>query len=167
MNQKSDLQNGSTSENAYSYYSNILKQPFETLESLKNAEKEYLDKQNIIKTEKAERKNAAQKVDEALTDFANLRNEVYSKLKELEKNYIKEQNDIRNSFIKNKSALLDKLEESEVRCKQYLTEFVEKYGSFHTTITDSNKNTFTVSSSKNNYNFIEELLNFSPFLQIL
>ena len=90
----------------YSYYSNLLKQPFATLDALRAAEDEAKAKTKAIEKAKEDKKLAATKV-----------NDLYAKYVEVTKSANKQ------------------IEEARKAYEEAKAEFIKQYGSYHMTYT--------------------------------
>lgn len=103
-------------EQSYGFYSKILNKPFDNLEELKKAEKEYSDKKILELQKSNEKKTAAKKVEDARLKYVKLvetNNTTRKQLKENENKTYQEYMELRNAFI-------------------------DKYGFYHCTFTKSN-----------------------------
>lgn len=89
MNTKSkELEVCSTETRTYDYYSRELKQVFNSLEELKEAEAKHhaeLDAQETLKQEKTKR---AKEVEEAYLEYQKVREDCYNKIAEAERKWV-------------------------------------------------------------------------------
>ena len=98
-------------DTSYGYYSRVLNKPFDTLDALKKAEEEF-KRQNDEKVKAQEEKKArAKEIEDAYLNYQKVKEEAYTQIAEAEKKWIE---------------LKDK--------------FVEDYGGYHMTYSNTNGN---------------------------
>lgn len=102
----------------YGYYSKLLNKPFNSVEELKAAEKEYYEAQNKKQTEVAEKKALAHKVEDSYEKYMTTLEEGNKQITEFVEKIKKAQNEAYNSYLKDRN------------------EFIDKFGSFHMTFVD-------------------------------
>lgn len=95
----------------YGYYSKLLSTPFDTLDELRSAEKEYQDKINAKAAAQSEKKALAENVEKAYA------------------NYILTLEESQKEFNK----LTDKIAQAKSEYVDAKNQFIEKFGSFHMT----------------------------------
>lgn len=133
----------------YSYYSRVLKEPFDSLEELALAEEAYYAKQKA-KTEKALAKKAdAQKVEDAFKGLNAARKAYKEDFAQLTKEYAESLENLKKAFELGKKDIHDTLAAAEEAYSTALKTFTDKYpegyhltlkdGDFETTISSSNK----------------------------
>ena len=105
-------------DNNYGFYSKVLKKPFDTLEELEQAEKEYNEIHAVEIKAAEEKKNLAHEVEESYKNYLNVYAQCNEEFKDVQK----------------------KLNEQVAKAKNEYTdlknEFIKKYGSFHMTYKD-------------------------------
>ncbi len=95
----------------YGYYSKLLSTPFDTLDELRAAEKEYQDKLNAKAAAQSEKKALAENVEKAYANYVLT-------LEESQKEFNK---------------LTDKIAQAKSEYVDAKNQFIEKFGSFHMT----------------------------------
>lgn len=96
---------------SWGYHSYRLNKDFNTLKELQEAEENYQKELDAKQEKAAERKVDAQKVEDALKHFYDVKKEAYQQMKEAEEAYYNARN-----------------------------EFIKKYGSYHATYSNDNGN---------------------------
>lgn len=96
----------------FSYYSNLLKKPFDSINELKNAEKDYLKKHEEDELKQNEKREKAKAIEDAYKHSLEIRKDCDLKIKEADSAYLK----LRDEFVKD-------------------------YGCFHMTYRDSDSQT--------------------------
>lgn len=148
--------------NNYAYYSKVLKEPFESLAELCEAEEAYQAKLKAKEDKAAQKKTDATKVEEAFKAMNAARKTYKEKLTQLTSEYAEELTHIKNAFELGKKDLKDTLAKAEDTYAAELKAFTDKYpegyhltlkdGDFETTIASSKKTT-----EKSAYSSIAEL----------
>ena len=136
-------------DQGYSYYSKVLKEPFDSIEELREAEEAYYAKQKAKEDKAAQKKADANKVEEAFKAMNAARKTYKEKLTQLTSEYAEELTNIKNAFELGKKDLKDTLAKAEDTYAAALKEFTDKYpegyhltlkdGDFETTISGSTK----------------------------
>lgn len=120
----------------YGYYSKLLKEPFDTLTELQEAEEAYYAKQKAKEDAAAQKKTDALKVEDAFKDLNAARKIYKEKLIQLTKEYAEALDNLKKSFEFGKTDIHNKLAEAEEAYQTALKEFTDKYDSYHITLKD-------------------------------
>jgi chromosome segregation ATPase len=133
----------------YSYYSKLLKEPFDSVEELALAEEAYYAKQKA-KTEKALAKKAdAQKVEDAFKALNTARKSYKEDLTQLTTEYAESLENLKKAFELGKKDIHDNLAAAEEAYSTALKAFTDKYPEgYHLTLKDGDFETTISSSSK-------------------
>lgn len=123
---------------SYSYYSKKLDKVFDTLEALREAEREEAKKQAAKELAASERKTAAKKVEDAYQALRDATNKRDTKIAAAQKAYLKEQAELKKSFNELIANIDKEVEEVKTAYNKTLKEFTDKYGDFHATFKDDN-----------------------------
>lgn len=136
-------------EDCYGYYSKVLKQPFDTVKALKEAEAKYYAEVKAKEEKAAAKKADAQKVEDAFKALNVARKEYKEDLTQLTQEYSEALANIKNAFEAGKKDIHEKLAAAEdaynVALKEFIAAHPEGYhvtlkdGDFETTISGSNK----------------------------
>jgi chromosome segregation ATPase len=118
----------------YGYYSKLLKEPFDSIEELQEAEEAYYAKQKAKEDAAATKKADAQKVEDAFKALNAARKAYKEDLNQLTKEYAESLENLKKAFDLGKQDIANKLSESEKTYKAALNAFTEKYGNYHFTI---------------------------------
>lgn len=144
----------------YSYYSNILKKPFNTLDELHTAEaneKARLEKKEAVVSA---RKEAATKVEEAYKAWRAASKTYYDARAERAEKYFKDQAVLKKAYQEDLEALSDPVDEAEDAYHEALNAFTKKYGAFHATFKDGDE-TITLTNRVSRVNdFFDNFLDF-------
>lgn len=124
------------SEPSYGYYSNILKKPFDTLESLKAAEAADAKAKSEKELAKSERKAAAEKVEAAFKAYNESKKTYNDKIRDAYKDYLKKETELHDAYNATVNEYKDNIKNAESKYTNELSKFTEKYGSFHTVLED-------------------------------
>ena len=131
----------------YGYYSKLLKQPFDSIEELKEAEGEYYAQIKAKEDKAAAKKADAAKVEDAYKAMNAARREYKEKLTQLTKEYSDELTNLKKAFELGKKDIHDTMAAAEEAYSKALKEFTEKYDTYHFTMRDGDFET-TISGSK-------------------
>ena len=150
----------------YIYYSKVLKQPFESVEELKEAEATYFAEIKAKEDKAATKKADAKKVEDAFKSLNQARRDYKDNLIKLTNVYQEELNKLKTDFETSRDRVKASLADAEAGYQKALKEFTDKYpegyhitlkdGDFETTISGSN------TTSKNSYrndDVVKELFN--------
>jgi hypothetical protein len=140
---------------AYGYYSKVLKEPFDSIEELKDAEEAYFAKQKAKEDKAAAKKADALKVEEAFKGLNAARKLYKSELLAITNLYRENLTKLKDSFEKDKAAVQLRLAEAEEIYNTALKTFSEKYPEgFHITLKDGDFET-TISGQSTSSNRAE------------
>lgn len=121
----------------YGYYSKLLKEPFDTIEELQEAEEAYYAKQKAKEDAAAMKKADAQKVDDAFKALNATRKSYKEDLTQLTKEYAESLENLKKAFELGKKDIANKLSEAEKTYQAALKEFTDKHPEgFHLTLRD-------------------------------
>ena len=131
----------------FGYYSKVLKQPFDSITALRDAEAKYYDAEKAKADKAAQKKADAQKVEDAFKALNAARKEYKEKLTQLTKEYSEELTTLKKAFELGKKDIHDSLAAAEDAYSKALKEFTSKYDSYHFTMRDGDFET-TISGSR-------------------
>lgn len=124
-------------ERTYSYYSRVLKEPFDSVGELKEAEEAYYAKLKAKEDKAAQKKTDALKVEDAFKALNKARKDFKTKLTALTEAYREELESLKKSFENAKADIHKELSEHEDAYSNALKTFTEKYPEgFHLTLKD-------------------------------
>lgn len=148
-------------QQSYSYYSNILKQPFNTVYELKEAEAAYYAKAKEKEDKAATKKQDALKVEVAFKDLNKARRTYRDEIVVIENDYKKELTALKTKFEEAKGQVIKRLGEKEKAYSDALKAFTDKYPEgYHITLKDGDFETTIAGTSNCGKNI-------SPFNDIL
>lgn len=139
-----------TNENAvaYSYYSNVLNKPFESVDELREAEAKYYAEIKAKEDKAATKKADAKKVEDAFKALNQARKIYKEDLTQLTNEYSTALTDLKKAFEAGKSDIHAKLAAAEDVYAKALKEFTDKYESYHLTLKDGDFETTISGQSK-------------------
>ena len=144
-----NINEGNTAEIDYGYYSKLLKQPFDSIEALREAEATYYAEQKAKADAAATKKADAQKVEDAFKAMNAARREYKEKLAQLTKEYAEELANLKKALELGKKDIQDQLSAAEDNYSKALKEFTDKHPEgYHVTLRDGDFET-TISRSTN------------------
>lgn len=144
----------------YSYYSRVLKKPFESLEELKSAEADYYAEQRAKVDKAATKKADAKKVEEAFKALNSTRKSYKESLVSLTERYSKDLKNLKEAFEADKKEIHSIMSAAEDAYAIALKAFTDKYPEgYHLTLKDGDFET-TISGRSS----IEE--SFGPLVDI-
>lgn len=143
---KDNEKNVNINEQAYLYYSKVLKEPFESIEELNEAEEAYYAKLQAKETKAAEKKADAHKVEEAFKCLNTTRKAYKEALLKLTETYSVDLKKLKDTFSADKKELEDILAQAEDTYAAALKEFTDKHDQYHLTLKDGDFET-TISGS--------------------
>jgi galactokinase len=120
----------------YGYYSKLLKEPFDSIEELQEAEEAYYAKQKAKEDATAQKKADAQKVEEAFKVLNAARKTYKEKLTQLTKEYAESLETLKKAFELGKKDIANTLAIAEEGYQAALKEFTDKYDSYHVSLKD-------------------------------
>lgn len=134
---------------AYSYYSNVLNKPFESVDELREAEAKYYAEIKAKEDKAAAKKADAVKVEEAFKALNAARKEYKENLTQLTTEYSNALTDIKKAFEAGKKDIHDKLASAEDAYAKALKAFTDKYPEgYHLTLKDGDFETTISGKSK-------------------
>jgi hypothetical protein len=134
----------------YGYYSKLLKEPFDSIEELQEAEKAFYAKQKAKEDVAALKKADAQKVEDAFKALNAARKSYKEDLTQLTKEYAESLENLKKAFELGKKDIHDKLATAEDVYSAALKEFTTKYDSYHVTLKDGDfETTLSKQTSEN------------------
>lgn len=139
---------GCKADHDYSYYSRLLKQPFDSVEELLEAEAAYYAEQKTKEDKAAAKKADAKKVEDAFKALNQARKNYKEDLTQLTKEYSEELTHIKEAFELGKKDIHDKLAAAEDDYAKALKEFTDKHQQYHLTLRDGDFETTISGSSK-------------------
>ncbi len=141
----------------YSYYSKVLKEPFDSIEELREAEEAYYAKLNAKELKAAQKREDAKKVEDAFKALNAARKSYKDDLTTLATEYSDALKDLKNAFELGKEDINDKLAAAEDTYKTALKAFTDKYPEgYHLTLKDGDFETTISSSVTGNKNKSDE-----------
>lgn len=160
-NRKNDSTVARKTNVEYGYFSKLLKEPFDTVEELQEAEDAYYAKQKAKEDAAALKKADATKVEDAFKALNAARREYKEKLTQLTKEYAEALENLKKAFELGKKDIHNTLATAEEAYQTALKEFTDKYDSYHVTLKDGDFET-TISkqtSDEVNSNTIFDIFN--------
>lgn len=123
-------------EPTYAFYSKVLKEAFDTVEELAEAEEAYYAKVKAKEDKAAEKKADALKVEEAFKALNAARKVYKEDTATLTKEYAESLEELRTTFEFGKNDIKSKLAAAEDAYAKALKEFTDKYDQYHLTLKD-------------------------------
>ena len=150
----------------YSYYSKVLKEPFNTVAELKKAEEAYYAKLTAKEDKAAQKKADAQKVEDAFKALNTARKDYKEDLTALTHQYSENLAALKKSFESAKAAIQKALADKEEQYAVALKAFTEKYPEgYHLTLKDGDfETTISSASSEPDIAAIDPLANIFKLL---
>lgn len=162
-NRKNDLRK---TDAQYGYYSKLLKEPFDSIEELQEAEEAYYAKQKAKEDAAAQKKADAAKVEDAFKALNAARKEYKEKLTQLTKEYAEALENLKKAFELGKKDMQNTLAAAEETYSNALKTFTEKYPEgYHLTLKDGDFE--TTISSQTATNKTQPEVDFSKLANIL
>ncbi len=121
----------------YSYYSKLLKQPFDSVKELQEAEEAYNEKLKAKEDAAATKKADAKKVEDAFKALNAARKSYKEDLTQLTKEYAEALEELKKAFELGKKDIAGKLATAENDYQAALKAFTDKYDNYHMTLKDS------------------------------
>ena len=138
----------SAETNTYSYYSKVLKKPFDSLEELRKAEDEHQAALTAKETKAAQKKLDAKKVEDAFKALNSARKVYKESLKKVTDEYRESLETLKKSFDAARTDVKNDLAKAEKAYSTALKEFTEKYSEgFHLTLKDGDVETVITSTT--------------------
>lgn len=133
----------------YGYYSKVLKEPFDSIEELKEAEEAYYARLKAKEDQAAAKKAEAKKVEDAFIALNAARKTYKAEMQEAATTYSEELITLKERFEKVREDIHKRLEEAETTYDTALKEFIEKHPEgYHLTLKDGDFET-TISGNYN------------------
>jgi uncharacterized protein YihD (DUF1040 family) len=148
MNKKIKV-NFNEDDTCYGFYSKVLKQPFDTVAELKEAEAAYYAEQKAKEDMAVAKKTDAKKVEDAFKALNQARKNYKEDLTQLTNEYSASLTDLKKAFEVGKADIHSKLAAAEDAYSKALKEFTDKYNQYHLTLKDGDFET-TISGQNNN-----------------
>lgn len=121
----------------YGYYSKLLKEPFDTIEELQEAEEAYYAKQKAKEDAAAQKKADALKVENAFKALNAARKTYKEELNQLTREYAESLDNLKKAFELGKRDIHNTLAEAETTFDKAHKEFTDKHPEgFHLTLRD-------------------------------
>lgn len=136
LNENKNIKFKKAPEQSYSYYSRILKAPFDTLEQLQDAEASYLAEQQAKEDKLAQKKADAQKVEDAFKAMNAARKDYKENLVKLTADYAEVLKKAQEAFEADKTRIQLVLADAEAAYSTALKEFTDKYDTYHVSLKD-------------------------------
>jgi chromosome segregation ATPase len=131
----------------YIYYSKVLKQPFESVEELREAEAAYFAEIKAKEDKAATKKADAVRVEDAFKALNQARKDYKTNLVELTNLYQQDLKNLKANFENDRTRIQTALADAEAAYSATLKEFTEKYPEgYHITLKDGDFET-TISGS--------------------
>lgn len=138
-------------EQSYMYYSRVLKEPFASIEELKEAEEAHYAKLKAKEDKVAQKKADAALVEEAFRSLNNTRKLYKESLAKLAEKYSKDLVRLKETFEADKAELQDVMATAEDVYAAAIKTFTEKYPEgYHLTLKDGDFETTISSQTKTN-----------------
>jgi galactokinase len=128
--------NTKKTEAGYSFYSRVLKEPFDSLAELAEAEEAYYAKLKAKEDAAAQKKADATKVEDAFKALNAARKIYKENLTQLTKEYAESLDNLKKAFELGKKDIHNQLAEAEEVYQSALKEFTDRYDSYHITLKD-------------------------------
>jgi chromosome segregation ATPase len=143
----------------YSYYSRVLKEPFETVEELKKAEEAYYAEIKAKEAKAAEKKADAAKVENAFKALNAARKIYKDDLAALTAQYQSKLEELKTSFKEGREKIYKAIAEAEEVYSAALKDFNSSHPEgYHVTLRDGDfETTISRSSCSNHYNDLFDL----------
>lgn len=146
-----DANKQTTADVNYGYYSRVLKEPFDTLAELAEAEEAYYAQLKAKEDKIAQKKADALKVEEAFKALNAARKLYKEDLAQLTKEYADALENTKKAFELGKKDIHNALAAAEDAYSTALKEFTDKYENYHMTLKDGDFET-TISGNKTTTN---------------
>lgn len=140
--------NTNDNEINYGFYSKLLKQPFDSVAELKDAEAKYNTELKAKEDKAAAKKADAKKVEDAFKTLNQSRKDYKEKLTQLTAEYSNALTDLKAAFDIGKKDIQDTLAAAEDNYSKALKEFTDKYDTYHLSLKDGDFETTISGSNK-------------------
>lgn len=153
-------------DQAYAYYSRVLKEPFDSIEELVEAEEAYYAKLKAKEDKAAAKKADAAIVEEAFKALNAARKAYKAEITEVTDTYRKSLTSSKKTFEDGVKVAEDHLATAETAYQQALKAFTDKYPEgYHITLKDGDFETTISGKAKNGS--ISDLINGNPFIDLI
>lgn len=142
----------------YMYYSTVLKEPFETVEALAEAEEAYYAKQKAKEDAATQKKADAQKVEDAFKALNAARKSYKEDIATLTKEYAESMDKLKKAYELGTKDIKSKLATAEEAYSEALKEFTAKYDQYHMTLKDGDFETTISSTIERNSKVADDIL---------
>jgi chromosome segregation ATPase len=142
----------------YMYYSTVLKEPFETIEALAEAEEAYYAKQKAKEDAATQKKADAQKVEDAFKTLNAARKSYKEDIATLTKEYAESMDKLKKAYELGTKDIKSKLATAEETYSEALKEFTAKYDQYHMTLKDGDFETTISSTIERNSKVADDIL---------
>jgi predicted nucleic acid-binding Zn-ribbon protein len=142
----------------YMYYSTVLKEPFETVEALAEAEEAYYAKQKAKEDAATQKKADAQKVEDAFKALNAARKSYKEDITTLTKEYAESMDKLKKAYELGTKDIKSKLAAAEETYSEALKEFTAKYDQYHMTLKDGDFETTISSTIERNSKVADDIL---------
>jgi predicted nucleic acid-binding Zn-ribbon protein len=142
----------------YMYYSTVLKEPFETVEALAEAEEAYYAKQKAKEDAATQKKADAQKVEDAFKALNAARKSYKEDIATLTKEYAESMDKLKKAYELGTKDIKSKLATAEETYSEALKEFTAKYDQYHMTLKDGDFETTISSTIERNSKVADDIL---------
>lgn len=151
---------------AYGYYSRVLKEPFDSVEELKKAEEAYFAELKAKEDRSAQKKADAEVVEEAFKALNAARKAYKSEIAQITDAFSEATIAIKKTFEEGVKGCKDRLATAETAYKQALKAFTDKYPEgYHLTLKDGDFETTISGSAKGST--LNELVSGNPFFDLI
>lgn len=140
------------------YYSTVLKEPFETVEALAEAEEAYYAKQKAKEDAATQKKADAQKVEDAFKALNAARKSYKEDIATLTKEYAESMDKLKKAYELGTKDIKSKLATAEETYSEALKEFTAKYDQYHMTLKDGDFETTISSTIERNSKVADDIL---------
>jgi DNA repair exonuclease SbcCD ATPase subunit len=123
-------------EPTYAFYSKVLKEAFDTVEELMEAEEAHYAKIKAKEDQANQKKADAAKVEEAFKALNTARRSYKEALTQLTKEYAESLENLKKAFELGKKDINSKLAQAEDQYDAALKDFTDKYDHYHMTLKD-------------------------------
>lgn len=131
------MKNTNTPAHTYSFYSNVLKQPFASVEELAKAEDAYFEKQKAKEAASSQKKTDAKVVEDAFKALNAARKAYRDDLAQLTKEYAESLENLKKAFELGKEDIANTLAAAETAFDEAHKAFTAKYPEgYHLTLKD-------------------------------
>lgn len=150
----------------YGFYSKLLKQPFDSVAELREAEAKHYAEQKAKEDKAAAKKADAQKVEDAFKALNQARRDYKENLTKLTTEYSENLKKLKSAFEADKARIQAALADAETGYSTALKEFTDKHETYHLSLKDGDFET-TISSQSTANNLKKEDSNLLNLFDLL